>query len=98
MTIEQLAQIIKDNPGCIARIDNDSWTLERQPRSANPHLAEEAKGYSEAADDWDTKNILARAYDCEGADERTFPFGSCCYGGHILDALALVVGIQVEGA
>ncbi len=66
------------------------------PGTANPFLSEEEKGYSKKAEDWDSKNTLARSRDLE-EDEKDGAFGSCCYGGHILEALALIVGMKVEG-
>jgi hypothetical protein len=87
---KDLVQIIRDNPGCIAEIDNDCWTL----RKNTP----EPEGF----DDWDWKKIdewreaqvLATSGDVVHIGDG---YGSgSCYGGDILQALAVIVGIKIE--
>jgi hypothetical protein len=82
-----LVQIIRDNPGCVATIDNDCWWL----------LPAEPEGLSEEEwDDWRDKSELASSND------KLLPLGNGgygsggCYGGDILQALAVIVGIKVE--
>lgn len=92
---KDLVQIIKDNPGCIAVIDNDSWSIQKLSSSDNPFAQEEEEGYSEKADKWEADNILAR--DSDDLVSLGEGYGSgCCYGGDILQALAVIVGIKIE--
>ncbi|WP_129448154.1 hypothetical protein [Methylibium sp. Pch-M] len=70
-------KIIRDNPGCVATIDNDCWWIH-------------AKGADDdaeplASSDDDIKRLGAGGY---GSGHR--------YGGDILQALAVIVGIKVE--
>lgn len=71
--IEKLAKIIFNNPGCVAVIDNDHWTL---------YATKELK--DELADS-----------DTHGDYESGYGTGPS-YGGDILQALALIVGIEVK--
>lgn len=88
---KNLAQIIRDNPGCVAIVDNDCWTLYRAHPDTNPH---EESGDFDAADDWLVANELASDSDVESVGEG---YGSGnCYGGDLLQALAEIVGIKVE--
>lgn len=86
---KDLVQIIKDNPGCIATIDNDGWILNREER---PSEYDDWNG--DKQDRWDRDNRLA----CDGeVKEIGDGYGSGnCYGGDILQALAVIVGIKVE--
>lgn len=76
---KDLVQIIKDNPGCVAQIDNDCWWL-----------------YS--AEEWE------KTYESEceptplATDRDVAPFGNRghVYGGDILQALAVIVGVRIE--
>ena len=94
---KDLVQIIKDNPGCLAIIDNDSWSLERQSRDANPFLAKEDAGHSDKASAWDDANKLASDRDDFGWPDGSYAAGGgCSYGGDILQALAVIAGITVK--
>ncbi len=78
--IKKLAEIIRANPGCIAVIDNDCWDLYK-------------KGFRQGDDDAEEKELASSSthggYDCG--------YGSGnCYGGDILQALAVIAGITVE--
>lgn len=87
---KDLVQIIRDNPGCVAQIDNDWWSLHREHPNENPH---EDDG---AAENWEVKNLLADASDEFGSlGDGGYGSGNC-YGGDILQALARIVGIRVE--
>lgn len=79
---KDLAAIIKANPGCIAIVDNDCWTLySREYAEMEDH--EGAEKY-ELANDGDVAPLGAG-------------YGSGnCYGGDILQALAQIVGVKVE--
>ena len=88
---KSLVQIIKDNPGCIAEIDNDCWTLKK---SDYPDNFDDLN--SPAQDRWIKANELASSDD-EFTDVEHCGYGSGnCYGGDILQALAKIVGIRVE--
>lgn len=78
---KDLAQIIRDNPGCFAIVDNDSWTL----YLCDPTLVDDAESVELATSD-DT---------FEGLPQDGYGAGSC-YGGDLLQALAQIVGIKVE--
>lgn len=89
---KDLIQIVKDNPGAVATIDNDEWVLSRK---ANP-----PKGFDnwteEAQDKWRAENELA----CSEDDLKPLPGDTYqennCYGGAILLACAAIAGIKVE--
>ena len=88
--MKDLVQIIRDNPGCYAEIDNDCWTLFKVDPYKNPHEGGEADAY----DAWEEENTLARDGEVRPLGEG---YGSGnCYGGDILQALAVIVGIKVE--
>lgn len=79
---KDLAAIIKANPGCVAIVDNDSWTL----YSKHPdEIAEDdvVESYELACE-----SDVAPAGDGYGSGN--------CYGGDVLQALAKIVGIKVE--
>ena len=69
---KDLVQIIRDNPGCVAIIDNDCWWL----TSADGE---------ELANDRDIAPLGDGGYGSGN-----------CYGGDILQALAVIVGVKVE--
>lgn len=81
---KDLVAIIKANPGCIAIVDNDCWTLySKHPNEFNED-EEDVEKY-ELANDSDVAPIGDGGYG-----------SGCCYGGDILQALAKIVGIKVE--
>jgi hypothetical protein len=84
---KDLVQVIRDNPGCIAIIDSSDWALYRQHPHNNPHDAD-----SVSAMDWDEKNLLADSNNTEPMDG----LGGCRWGGDVFQALADIVGIEVE--
>ncbi len=89
---KDLVKIIRDNPDCVAEIDNDCWTLRKN--------AKQPKGFEnwtyEKQDEWHKAQELA------SSDEKLEPLGDGgygsgnCYGGDILQALAKIVGIKVQ--
>ena len=96
MATKNLVQIIRDNPGSVAVIDNDYWSLLRQPSDQNPHWDNDDDD-DEAAEKWDEENILAQAGDDFVPRLGDGGYGSGhFYGGDILQALAIIVGIKVE--
>ncbi len=84
-----LAQVIRDNPGCFAEIDNDQWMLYKSDPSECP-------GDFVSEDAWMEANVLA---DCDNTFVPRLGDGGYgsgnCYGGDILQALAEIVGIKV---
>lgn len=90
---KDLAQVIRDNPGCVAIVDNDSWTLHKVHPDQNPHDGDEDDD-GEKFDAWSEANLLADDGDVKAVGDG---YGSGnCYGGDILQALAQIVGIKVE--
>lgn len=74
-----LVKTIRENPGCIAVIDNDDWSLWRD----------------DAHRDSDDGIPLACAGDVNSLGDGGYGCGNC-YGGDILQALAVIVGVRVE--
>lgn len=93
MAKKDLAQIIRDNPDCVAVIDNDAWWLYRKHPSMNPHLDDDD---FDAEDKWNRSNELASYRDdFHKLGDGGYGSGNS-YGGDILQALAQIVGIEVE--
>lgn len=89
---KDLVQIIKDNPGCIATIDNDSWCLQKN----TPHPEGFDSWEWDRQDAWEKKQELASDSD-DLVEYGDGGYGSgCCYGGDILQALAVIVGIKLK--
>lgn len=92
MTTKDLVQIIRDNPGCIATIDNDCWTLRKrtkQPKNFDNWTYEKQQ-------EWEGEQELASSDDdLKPLGDGGYGSGNC-YGGDILQALAEIVGIKVE--
>jgi hypothetical protein len=91
--MKDLAQIIKDNPGCVAIVDNDCWTLYCKHPDQNPH-----EYYADIAahDGWAETNRLASSDDdLKPLGDGGYGSGNC-YGGDLLQALAVIVGVKVE--
>lgn len=87
---KDLVEIIKANPGCCVVVDNDNWRLFK----AHPRTAPEFENY-EQEQAWYDANLLAR-------DGEVIPLGDggygtgCAYAGDVLQALAKIVGIEIE--
>jgi hypothetical protein len=87
---KNLPEIIKANPGCVAVVDNDAWHLFKASPNTAPQGAEEYEA-------WIKDNELA-----SDADDFDPPLGDGgygsgnCYGGDLLQALAVLVGMTVE--
>lgn len=88
MAKKDLVQIIRDNPGCVARIDNDYWELWKKHPDTAP---EDDEGYER----WEHQNRLATDSDVEKLGDGGYGSGNI-YGGDVLQALAQIVGIKVE--
>lgn len=89
-TRKDLVQIIKDNPGCVAIIDNSFWTLrKKEPEDFNAwdELTQEQ---------WlDTAELVNSEEKFQYLQGELYQFGNC-YGGDIILALAEIVGIEVN--
>jgi hypothetical protein len=86
---KNLVQIIRDNPGCVAIVDNDSWSLYKShPNNVDWSEVDE--------DEWYKTNELASSEDAFNDLPMDGYGAGNCYGGDILQALARIVGITVE--
>lgn len=81
---KDLVEIIKANPGCVAIVDNDCWWLYRKEYATLDEVTQQKADELELANDSD---VLPRG-DGYGSGN--------CYGGDLLQALAVIVGIKVE--
>ena len=88
---KDLVQIIRDNPGCTAVIDNDYWVLLRAPPKPEDEMTED--DWDAFDDDPDTE--LAQSGDVMELGDGGYGSGHC-YGGDLLQALAIIVGIKVR--
>ncbi len=87
---KDLVQIIRDNPGCVAVIDNDCWWL----RKGDPEPAGSDNWNWEEREKWEQSQELAWSGDVISLGEG---YGSgSSYGGDVLQALAVIVGIKIE--
>lgn len=86
---KDLVAIIKANPGCRAIIDNDCWSLHK----AYPYNWDLMT--DKERDKWRDTSELAYDGDVKPLGDGGYGSG-CCYGGDILQALAIIVGINVE--
>ena len=91
-TKKNLVQIIKDNPGCVAIIDNDCWSLHKKHPHEKPHDGDDCYDQWEK---WDKENELASDGEVIELGDGGYGSGNC-YGGDLLQALALIVGVKVE--
>ena len=91
-----LVQIIKDNPGCTAIIDNDYWSLHRVHPHGPAAPNEDAMSYAEF-EAWQTANEIA----CSDSEilpvdgQQSYGAGNC-YGQDILLALAAIAGVNID--
>jgi hypothetical protein len=90
--LKDLVQIIRENPGCVAEIDNDYWVLLRIDPDNNPIDYDVDEDGAEA---WDENNILARDGEVIPLGDGGYGSGHSC-GGDILQALAAIVGITIK--
>lgn len=88
MAKKDLVQIIRDNPGCVAFIDNDCWTLLKAPPKPVDDMTDEEY------DDWFGGGEIARDGEVKVLGDGGYGSGHL-YGGDILQALAVIVGIKV---
>lgn len=89
---KDLVEIIKANPGCIAIIDNDNWKLVKT-QNEPPEAVDWDDDQMEA---WMLAQVLASSND-DIVELGDGGYGSgFCYGGDILQALAKIVGIEIQ--
>lgn len=89
--MKDLIQIIKDNPGFTAIVDNDSWYL------AGPETPEERAAW-DAGDDERAEALRDARTLATSRDAFTNPkHGGICYGEGLLHAMAEMAGGKVEG-
>jgi hypothetical protein len=89
---KDLVQIIRDNPGCIATIDNDCWWIKK----GTPHPDGFDNWSSAKQEEWEEAQEIASSNDkIKSVGMETYQSGNC-YGGDILLALAVIAGIKVE--
>jgi hypothetical protein len=86
---KDLVQIIRDNPGCIAEIDNDCWTLRKAPPKPLAHMTDDEQ------DAYYDNSVLASDGEVKALGDGGYGSGNC-YGGDILQALAVIVGVKIE--
>ncbi|MCC4240402.1 hypothetical protein [Thalassospira povalilytica] len=86
--MKDLAEVIRNNPGCIATIDNDDWWLMKAPPKPISEMTDAEH------DDWQETGMLATAGEVKPVGSG---YGSGhCYGGDLLQALAQICGVKVE--
>jgi hypothetical protein len=90
LTVAALADLIKANPTAVFTVDNDAWWMERESAENNPHDEDDW----EAFEAWEEANRICCDSDM-GYTDNGYGSGNC-YGGDILQALALIVGVKVE--
>lgn len=86
-----VAQIIKDNPGCYAKIDNDWWGIMPPLPSSWGSMSSDSQ-----------EEYLINVEPLVSSDDNIVKLGDGgygsgnCYGGDILQALAKIVGMRIE--
>ncbi len=87
-----LPELIKNHPNAVATIDNDWWELNAEHPDNNPFDEDDGNW-----DRWNEKNRLASSNDTFVPRLGDGGYGSGnCYGGDLLQALALIVGLKIE--
>lgn len=86
---KDLVAIIRANPGCVAIIDNDSWSLHREDPAGGP------EDDSPNRDAWEKANELANDGDVAELGDGGYGSGNS-YGGDILQALAIIAGVKIQ--
>lgn len=86
--MKDLVQLIRDNPGAVFTVDNDCWWMKPAPPKPLDDMTD---------DELDAYDEITLARDGEVMEIGDGGYGSgCCYGGDILQALAVIVGVKIE--
>jgi hypothetical protein len=104
MAKKNLIKLLKDNPGCVAIIDNDCWYLYKAHPDQNPFDIDDADlSEKEQAKLWKDYEKWEKANELANSDDTFSPrlgdggYGSGhCYGGDIMQAMAVILGIKLE--
>ena len=86
---KDLVKIIKENPGCRVIIDNDCWSLHKPYPENWDEMDEDDR------EKWESKSSLCNDRNVAALGDGGYGSGNC-YGGDILQALAIIVGIEIE--
>lgn len=84
-----LADLIRANPGAVFTVDNDCWWMHKAPPKPVHDMT------CDEYDDWQETGQLASDDDVTPKGDGGYGSGNC-YGGDILQALAEVVGVKIE--
>lgn len=87
--MKDLVDLIKKNPGAVFTVDNDGWCMHKAPPKPVEQMSDEEY------DDWRDNGKLASDEDIEPLGDGGYGSGNC-YGGDILQALAVIVGVKIE--
>ena len=86
---KDLVQVIRDNPGCIATVDNDCWYLHKAPPKPIDDMTDDEY------DEWQKNGEIANDSNVKRLGDGGYGSG-CIYGGDLLQALAVIVGVKIE--
>lgn len=86
---KDLVQLIRDNPRAVFTIDNDCWWMLPAPPKPLDQMSDEELDAYEAAEP------LARDGNVKPIGDGGYGSGSS-YGGDILQALAVIVGVKIQ--
>lgn len=90
LSVADLAELIRVNPNAVFTVDNDCWWMDRESYDQAPDDDDDPDAY----DRWEKNNRICSSDDM-GYTGNGYGSGST-YGGDILQALALIVGVTVE--
>jgi hypothetical protein len=91
-TKANLADLIRQNPGAIFEVDNDCWTMLAAPSKPRDEMTDEER------DAWSEQVIANDGTVADDSGGRGGRGGrGHVYGGGILQALAVIVGVKIEG-
>ncbi len=83
---DNLADLIRQNPGAVFQVDNDCWWMLAAPGKPRDDMTDEEY------DAW-AERVIAT----DRTVKSTFGGHGNVYGGDILQALADIVGVKIEG-
>ena len=89
MSKKDLVQLILDNPGARFIVDNDCWWMEL------PYPADFDSWSETRQDEWRDEAQLAKDGEVKRLGDGGYGSGNF-YGGDILQALAVIVGVSIE--